>query len=81
MVLAGGFVTSIILLVVLMAAFIFKRERRRRGEIQTGSVYEIAFWLSAAMILFVAALGAKAAIGEVSKAMKSKPAEVQQQED
>ena len=63
MVFVGGFVTSIILLVVLFAAFVFKRERQSTGVIATGRAYEIAFWLSAAMILFVAALGVKNALG------------------
>lgn len=52
MVIAGGFVTSIILLVVLFAAIIFK-QRRINTPIRTGRFYEIAFWLSATMILFV----------------------------
>jgi manganese transport protein len=52
MVFVGGFVTSIILLVVLFAAIIFKRERAK-SVIRTGRFYEVAFWLSAAMILFV----------------------------
>jgi Mn2+/Fe2+ NRAMP family transporter len=69
MVLAGGFVTSIILLVVLFAAFIFKRQRERGGQMPTSKLYEFAFWLSAGMILFVAALGGKAAISEIQEAM------------
>ena len=52
MVLVGGFVTSIILLLVLFAAIIFKKQRAGSG-IKTGTVYEIAFWSSSAMILFV----------------------------
>ena len=52
MVFVGGFVTSIILLVVLFAAIVFK-SRRRGSVIRTGRSYEAAFWLSAAMILFV----------------------------
>jgi hypothetical protein len=63
MVFIGGFVTSIILLVVLFAAFVFKRERQAAGMIPTGTKYEVAFWVSAAMILFVAALGVKNALG------------------
>ena len=63
MVFVGGFVTSIILLVVLFAAFVFKKERQTAGVIATGKRYEVAFWVSAAMILFVAALGVKKAIG------------------
>ncbi|MFP6873435.1 MAG: Nramp family divalent metal transporter [Verrucomicrobiales bacterium] len=52
MVFVGGFVTSIILLVVLFAAIVFKRQRAG-SVIRTGRAYEVAFWLSAAMILFV----------------------------
>jgi manganese transport protein len=52
MVFVGGFVTSIILLVVLFAAIVFKI-RRKGSVITTGRSYEAAFWLSAAMILFV----------------------------
>ncbi|MCH2061081.1 MAG: Nramp family divalent metal transporter [Verrucomicrobiales bacterium] len=52
MVFVGGFVTSIILLVVLFAAIVFK-SRRSGSVIRTGLRYEVAFWLSAAMILFV----------------------------
>ena len=54
MVIAGGFVTSIILLVVLFAAIVFKA-RRKGTPIRTGKVYEVAFWASAAMIVFVGA--------------------------
>jgi threonine/homoserine/homoserine lactone efflux protein len=52
MVIAGGFVTSIILLVVLFAAIVFKA-RRSTTQIRTGRFYEVAFWASAVMILFV----------------------------
>ena len=52
MVLIGGFVTSIILIVVLYAAIIFKKQRAD-SSIQSGALYEIAFWSSSAMILFV----------------------------
>ena len=52
MVLIGGFVTSIILLVVLYAAIIFKKQRAS-SPIKTGMFYEVAFWSSSAMILFV----------------------------
>ena len=62
MVFVGGFVTSIILLVVLFAAIVFKKERAG-SSITTGRVYEVAFWASAAMILFVAELGVKKALG------------------
>jgi manganese transport protein len=50
--LVGGFVTSIILLVVLYAAIIFKKQRSA-SSIKTGKFYEFAFWSSSAMILFV----------------------------
>lgn len=52
MVVVGGVATSIILLVVLFAAIVFKAQRKN-SKIKTGKVYEIAFWLSSAMILFV----------------------------
>ena len=52
MVLIGGFVTSIILLVVLYAAIIFKKQRAS-SPIKNGMFYEVAFWSSSAMILFV----------------------------
>jgi len=52
MVVVGGVATSIILLVVLFAAIVFKSQRKN-SKIKTGKVYEIAFWLSSAMILFV----------------------------
>tara|TARA_Y100000766_G_scaffold122449_1_gene105158 strand:- start:533 stop:1900 length:1368 start_codon:yes stop_codon:yes gene_type:complete len=52
MVVVGGVATSIILLVVLFAAIVFKVQRKN-SKIKTGKVYEIAFWLSSAMILFV----------------------------
>ena len=52
MVLIGGFVTSIILLVVLYAAIIFKKQRAS-SPIKSGQFYEVAFWSSSAMILFV----------------------------
>lgn len=52
MVVVGGVATSIILLVVLFAAIVFKLQRKN-SKIKTGKVYEIAFWLSSAMILFV----------------------------
>ena len=51
-VLIGGFVTSIILLVVLYAAIIFKKQRAS-SPIKSGQFYEVAFWSSSAMILFV----------------------------
>ena len=52
MVVVGGVATSIILLVVLFAAIVFKAQRKN-SKIKTGKVYEFAFWLSSAMILFV----------------------------
>lgn len=52
MIVVGGVSTSIILLVVLYAAIVFKKERKN-SDIKTGGVYEVAFWLSSAMILFV----------------------------
>jgi len=52
MVLVGGFVTSIILLLVLYAAVAFKKQRAS-SAIKTGTFYEVAFWSSSAMILFV----------------------------
>ena len=52
MVVVGGVATSIILLVVLFAAIVFKAQRKN-SKIKTGKVYEIAFWVSSIMILFV----------------------------
>ena len=52
MIVVGGVSTSIILLVVLFAAIVFKNQRKN-SEIKTGGIYEVAFWLSSAMILFV----------------------------
>ena len=52
MVVVGGVATSIILLLVLFAAIVFKKQRKN-SKIKTGKVYEIAFWVSSVMILFV----------------------------
>ena len=52
MIVVGGVSTSIILLVVLFAAIVFKSQRKN-SKIKTGGIYEVAFWLSSAMILFV----------------------------
>ena len=52
MIFVGGFVTSIILIVVVIAAIVFKA-RRKSTAIRTGPKYELAFWASVAMIVFV----------------------------
>ena len=52
MVFAGGFVTSIILLVVLYAAIYF-RKKDTDSRVKFGTGFTVWFWASAAMILFV----------------------------
>ncbi len=62
MVFVGGFVTSIILLVVVFAAIVFKRWRQRDAVIRTGNAYSVAFWASVAMIVFVGVWSSKEAV-------------------
>jgi manganese transport protein len=52
MVLLGGFVTSIILIVVLYAAIYFKY-RATDVRLKSGRFFDVLFWISSAAILFV----------------------------
>lgn len=56
MVLLGGFVTSILLLMVVYAAIHF-RYRRLPVSLRPGKFYDLAFWVSALAILLTAAYG------------------------
>ncbi len=56
MVLLGGFVTSILLLMVVYAAIHF-RYRRLPVSLRPGKFYDLAFWISALAILLAAAYG------------------------
>jgi Mn2+/Fe2+ NRAMP family transporter len=56
MVLLGGFVTSILLLMVVYAAIHF-RYHRLPASLQPGKFYNLAFWVSAGAILLTAAYG------------------------
>jgi hypothetical protein len=55
MILFGGVVGSVMLLIVVFAAITFRRTRI--AVLKTGRFYDMAFWLSVAAILLVAALG------------------------
>ena len=76
MIFMGGFVTSIILVVVVVAAIVFK-SRRKSSVIKTGSKYEVAFWASVAMILFV---GVWVLGSSIYKGMKKAKAKAQTEE-
>ena len=52
MILVGGFVTSILLLVVVFAAFQF-RYHRLPPVLKPTLIYDIAFWLSASVIILI----------------------------
>lgn len=52
MVLLGGFVTSIILIIVLYAAIYFKY-KATDPRLKSGRVFDVFFWVSSASILFV----------------------------
>jgi Mn2+/Fe2+ NRAMP family transporter len=52
MILIGGFMTSILLLMVVFAAIDF-RYRRLPSSLKPGMLYNIAFWLSAAVIIAI----------------------------
>ncbi len=52
MILIGGFVTSILLLIVVFAAYQF-RYRRLPAELKPTLVYDIAFWVSASVIILI----------------------------
>ncbi|MGD1892072.1 MAG: Nramp family divalent metal transporter [Cyclobacteriaceae bacterium] len=52
MILAGGFVTSILLLVIVYAAYQF-RYRRLPVVLKPTLVYDIAFWVSASVIILI----------------------------
>lgn len=56
MVMLGGIATSLILLIVLFAAFHFKY-RRLPAELKPGPVYNVAFWASAISIVAVGVYG------------------------
>lgn len=56
MVLVGGFATSILLLLVVYAAIHF-RYRRLPRSLYPGKWYDVAFWLSAAVIILTALYG------------------------
>ncbi len=55
MVLSGGIVGSVMLLVVIYAAWIFKYKRKQ--EIATGTFYNILFWVSLLSIAWVGVFG------------------------
>ena len=56
MVLIGGISTSLILLIVVFAAFHF-RYYRLSSELQPGKIYDTAFWLSATVIVLLGLYG------------------------
>jgi hypothetical protein len=56
MVLIGGVGTSLILLIVVFAAFHF-RYRRLSPELRPGKIYDAAFWLSATVIVLLGIYG------------------------
>jgi manganese transport protein len=56
MILIGGFMTSILLLMVVFAAVQF-RYRRLPAGLRPGRVYDMAFWLSAIVILMIGVYG------------------------
>jgi Mn2+/Fe2+ NRAMP family transporter len=56
MVMIGGLATSIILLLVVFAAFNY-RYRRLPAELRPGRFYDAALWLSAAAIVFIGVYG------------------------
>lgn len=56
MVLVGGFVTSILLMIVVFAAFHFKY-KRLPASLKPGIVYDVAFYISAIVIVFVGIYG------------------------
>jgi Mn2+/Fe2+ NRAMP family transporter len=56
MVLIGGFVTSILLLLVVYAAIHFRYHRLPKS-LQPSKLYDIAFWISAVVILLTALYG------------------------
>ncbi len=56
MVLVGGFVTSILLMIVVYAAFHF-RYKRLPASLKPGIIYDVAFYISAIVIVFVGIYG------------------------
>ena len=56
MILLGGFVTSILLLLVVYVAFHF-RYKRLPQSLKPGNLYDFMFWLSAIAILLIGAYG------------------------
>ena len=56
MILIGGFMTSILLLLVVLAAIHF-RYRRLPAQLRPDVIYDIAFWLSATAIVMIGVYG------------------------
>ncbi|MDB5263091.1 MAG: divalent metal cation transporter [Adhaeribacter sp.] len=56
MILIGGFMTSVLLLLVVFAAIIF-RYRRLPARLKPSALYDLAFWLSAGSIVAIGAYG------------------------
>ena len=56
MILIGGFMTSILLLLVVLAAIHF-RYRRLPAELRPDLIYDIAFWVSATAIVMIGVYG------------------------